>query len=139
MAIRGSTKPRLPDGDLPLDDATLQQLLGGLGDDMVLVGGQALAFWMDRFGIAAEGMAVTSDADALGARPRAEALARQLGGQLLVPDPRRLTALVAQVRLGHGARQRNIDVLHQLYTISGRRKSAEFTAQVRRRSGSRAA
>jgi hypothetical protein len=133
MATGRGTAPRLPDDELPVDDATLRWLLQGLGD-MVLVGGQALAFWMDRFHIGTAGAAVTSDADALGSLPKAEALARRLNGRLLRPGERRLTALVAQIRLGSGARQRNIDVLHQLFTISGRSKSHAFTQKVRRRS-----
>lgn len=134
MASGRGTTPQLADDELPIDGKTVSRLLAGLGSEMVLVGGQALAFWMDRFDIRPQGTAITSDADALGGLHHAQALARQLDGTVLRPDERRLTALVAQVRVGQGARQRNIDVLHQLYTISGRSKSHQFTLKVQRRS-----
>ena len=50
-----ATRPKLPLGEAPLDAASVERLLANLGADMVLVGGQALAFWMSRFDIDAEG------------------------------------------------------------------------------------
>ena len=103
------TQPVLPQDEAPLDAATLDAFLEGMGTDMVLVGGQALAFWMDRYGITPAEATFSNDGDVLG-----------------------LTSLVAQIRIptGTGGKVRNIDVLHMLYTVSGLRKSREFTQAV---------
>ncbi len=126
------TQPALPDGELPLDASTLEAMLDGIGTGMVLVGGQALAFWMDRYGIPARGAAVTSDGDMLGSIAAAQRLARDLHAMLVKPDARALTSLVAQIRIpaGSSGRVRNMDVLHLLYSVSGLRKSREFTEAV---------
>ena len=126
-----ATRPKLPLGEAPLDAASVERLLANLGADMVLVGGQALAFWMSRFDIDAEGVAISNDGDALGSVERATQLAASLQARLELPAPTSRTAIVAQLRLpSPGGGMRNIDVLHQLYTIAGPRKSAEFTRRV---------
>ena len=124
------TKPQLPSDEAPLTAADVTHLLGAMPPQMVLVGGQALAFWMDYYGVRpGTGAEITSDGDVLGTIEEARLLARQLGGKLRVPPPRALTALVAQVRLPlpSDARERNIDVLHKLYDLGGLRKSTDFT------------
>ena len=129
-----ATAPQLPDDEEPLDAATLDRFLSSVGTDMVLVGGQALAFWMDRYGIDAQGAAISNDGDVLGQVARARELAQALKAAVLVPDPTALTSLVAQVRVPvRNGKVRNIDVLHLLYTVSGLRKSTEFTKQVMQR------
>lgn len=126
-----ATKPALAPGDEPLDDRTVDRLLSNMGTDMVLVGGQALAFWMDRFGIAAGGAAISNDGDALGVAARAHDLALALEAKLMLPPRTARTSLVAQLRLPvAGGKERNIDVLHKLYTIGGLRKSSDFTKRV---------
>ncbi len=103
-----------------------------MGSNMVLVGGQALAFWMDRYGIQPQGATVSNDGDALGRIDHAERIARSLRAVLVRPSERARTSLVAQIRIPTGAhgRERNIDVLHLLYTVGGLRKSREFTDAV---------
>ena len=54
-----ATSPALPFDEVPLDAATVDLLLSNMGGDMVLVGGQALAFWMDRYGISPDGVAIS--------------------------------------------------------------------------------
>lgn len=126
------TAPDLPADEAPLDAATLDALLVAMGRDMVLVGGQALAFWMDRYGLEPETATITNDGDLLGGLAPAAGLARALRGALVQPQERALTALVAQIRIpiGGDARVRNIDVLHLLYTVSGLRRSRDFTKAV---------
>lgn len=125
------TEPRLPAGDAPLPASDVDRILRSVGEGPVLVGGQALAFWMDRFGLVPGTAVITHDADLLGSTQDAEALAHALHARLLLPAPERLTALVAQVRLpAPGGQSRNIDTLHLLYTIDGLRKSRTFTARV---------
>jgi hypothetical protein len=60
------TSPRLPDDEAPFDLETLDRFLSSMGPEMVLVGGQALAFWMQRFGIDSEQATVSNDGDVLG-------------------------------------------------------------------------
>lgn len=130
------TAPLLPEGEAPLDAGTLDAFLKGMGTDMVLVGGQALAFWMDRYGIQPAAATISNDGDALGGLECAQRIAQDLRATLLMPDNQALTSLVAQIRIPVGPRGlvRNIDVLHLLYTVSGLRKSREFTAAVWRES-----
>ncbi|HEX6707824.1 MAG TPA: hypothetical protein VF169_23975 [Albitalea sp.] len=129
------TAPRLPDDDAPLDAKTLDRFLSSMGTGMVLVGGQALAFWMDRYGIDPEGATISNDGDALGNVGKARDIARSLKAALVVPDRRALTSLIAQIRVPVGdGKARNIDVLHSVYTVGGPRKSATFTRRVVQRS-----
>ncbi|MEO8299806.1 MAG: hypothetical protein ABI574_18580 [Burkholderiales bacterium] len=127
-----ATQPLLPEDEAPLDAATLNEFLKGMGTDMVLVGGQALAFWMDRYGVSPAAAAISNDGDVLGKLVRAQSIAKQLRAALLTPQPEALTALVAQIRIptGSDGKVRNIDVLHLLFTVSGLRKSREFTQAV---------
>lgn len=126
-----ATKPAPPADEEPLDAATIDRFLSNMGPGMVLVGGQALAFWMDRFGIAVEDAAISNDGDALGSVARARDVALAMQAKLVVPAKASRTALVAQLRLPVGrGKTRNIDVLHMLYTIGGPSKSAAFTKRV---------
>lgn len=131
-----ATQPLLPGGEAPLDAATLDAFLEDMGTDMVLVGGQALAFWMDRYGVAPEVAAISNDGDALGHLERARRIATRLRAAVLTPEGGALTSLVAQIRIpiGPAGKVRNIDVLHLLYTVGGLRKSREFTQAVWRES-----
>jgi hypothetical protein len=126
-----ATKPALPADEEPLDAATIDRFLSNMGPDMVLVGGQALAFWMDRFGIAVEDAAISNDGDALGSVALARDVALAMEAKLIVPAKASRTALVAQLRLPVArGKMRNIDVLHMLYTIGGPSKSSAFTKRV---------
>lgn len=129
------TEPQLPAGDAPIDEQTLQRLLDGVSPDMVVVGGQALAFWMRRFGISTAGGRVSNDADLIGSLDEASALARRMGARLMTPEKTARTALVAQLRLPSPRGDAvNIDVLHMLFTVGGLKKSGVFTRRVVARS-----
>lgn len=128
-----ATAPRLPADEAPFDQATLDAFLRSMSTNMVLVGGQALAFWMNRYGIHSEGATISNDGDALGDVRMSRALAERLRATLVLPDAAALTSLVAQLRIPvQGGKVRNVDVLHLLYTTSGLKKSGEFTRRVRR-------
>lgn len=125
-----ATKPRQPSDESPLTGEDVANMLGAMPPGMVLVGGQALAFWIAYYGIKPGAKAeITSDGDVLGTLDEARLLARRLGGKLRVPPARALTSLVAQVRLPlpSSGLERNIDVLHKLYDLGGLRKSTHFT------------
>ncbi|AKJ27691.1 hypothetical protein [Caldimonas brevitalea] len=86
---------------------------------------------MDRFGIRAEGAVISNDGDVLGTAARAHELALLLRAKCRQPAPASRGAIVAQLRLPTaGGKERNIDVLRLLYTVSGLRKSSEFTKRV---------
>jgi len=126
-----STQPEIPDDEAPLDAATIDRFLSSMGKDMVLVGGQALSFWMDRYDISAGEALVTNDGDVLGKLEKAHEMAIELKAKLLKPRPGARTALVGQIRIpASNGMFRNIDVLRMLYTTGGLRKSFDFTAAV---------
>lgn len=83
----------------------LESLLRAAGDDLVLVGGQALAFWVHRYDLVlpADVVAVSADTDFLApsAADRAAVLrmAAALQGKTQFPNRRALTALVGQAYL----------------------------------------
>ncbi|WP_430420418.1 hypothetical protein [Methylibium petroleiphilum] len=127
-----TTEPVLPPDEAPLDEASVDLILSNMGTDMVLVGGQALGFWMSRFDIEPdEGMAISNDGDALGEVNRARKLANAIRARVEMPHKMSRTAIVAQLRLpAPDGKERNIDVLHKLYTVEGLKKSALFTERV---------
>jgi hypothetical protein len=126
-----TTRPALPSPEAPLDESTIDRFLSHMGTDMVLVGGQALRFWMSRFGIEPNGMAISNDGDALGKVAHAIELAQALKARIELPEKSSRTAIVAQLRLpAPDGKVRNIDVLHLLYTVAGLKKSSTFTRRV---------
>lgn len=126
-----ATRPVLPSPEAPLDGATIDRFLSNMGTEMVLVGGQALGFWMSRFGIEPDGVAISNDGEALGKVAHAIELAQALKARIELPEKTSRTAIVAQLRLpGADGKVRNIDVLHLLYTVAGLKKSSAFTRRV---------
>jgi hypothetical protein len=118
----------------------VERLLRAMPQATILVGGQALAFWMARYGLLAvhdEDPGVTRDADLIGALGDARQLARALHGRLVLPHEDARTGIVARIHLPIPGTSRtyNIDVLHMLYAVGGLRKASEFT----RRASARAA
>jgi hypothetical protein len=83
----------------------LTSLLRAAGDDLVLIGGQALAFWVHRYGLVlpADVVAVSADTDFLApsAADRAAVvrMAAALQGKTQFPSRRARTALVGQAYL----------------------------------------
>lgn len=94
----------------------LERILELAGTEMVLVGGQALAFWAAYYRAPAPPTAVTKDVDLLGTRRDAERLARGLHAKLTSPRRGQLTLLAAQVVKDlPGDDYVNIDVLSRVY------------------------
>lgn len=139
----GLTKPHVPIDQAPIDRAMMTRIIENVPAEMVLVGGQALALWMIRYGIGPRekpdesfNSKVTADADFLGSLEHATQLARALSARITTPNRRALTALVAQIRIrAPSGLEHNIDVLHQIYDAGGLKASVELT----RRAISRAA
>ncbi|HVW70734.1 MAG TPA: hypothetical protein VHB68_17270 [Steroidobacteraceae bacterium] len=83
---------------------------------MILVGGQALAFWATYYRIPAPATAVTKDVDFLGTRADVERLARGLGAKATFRRQRDLTLLEGQIEKDlPGGDYVNIDVLSRVY------------------------
>lgn len=103
-----------------LPAALVERLVDCAGTD-ILVGGQPLAFWVQRFGVAVPQRvaAISDDADFLAvdgdARRSVERFARVLGGQTLFPGAHALTALVGQAFVQVlDDEYLNVDVLRQV-------------------------
>lgn len=125
------TQPLLAPDEASFDEATVDLLLSNMGTDMVLVGGQALAFWMSRYCVQRGDAAISNDGDALGEVARAIDLAKAIKARVELPSKASLTTIVAQLRLpAPDGKERNIDVLHKLYTLAGLKKSSVFTKRV---------
>lgn len=105
-----------PSGAAPPNPEQLARILELAGTEMVLVGGQALAFWAAYYEVPAPAIAVTKDVDFVGTRADVERLARGLGGKATFPRQRDLTLLTGQVEKNlPGGDYINIDVLSGVY------------------------
>jgi hypothetical protein len=94
----------------------LERILELAGTGMILVGGQALAFWAAYYHTAAPSIAITKDVDFLGTRTDVERLARGLGGKAVFPHKKDMTMLVGQVmRDLPGGNYVNIDVMFRVH------------------------
>jgi hypothetical protein len=127
-----ANQPQIVGSEAAMPRGAIEQLLRTMPPATILVGGQALAFWMSRYGLVrtdGADYAVTRDADLIGSLADAKRLAQSLHGHLVVPRKNVRSSIVAQVRLpvSGSALEYNIDVLHQLYDVGGLRKSSEFT------------
>ena len=100
----------------------LERLLSNADQTTVLVGGQALVFWVDRYGVSisperlAEG--ISSDADFLGDRKVVGRLADGVRGKASYPSEHEITALVGQVTIHLNEGEfLNIDVISRIVGI----------------------
>jgi hypothetical protein len=94
----------------------LEQILALADNGMILVGGQALAFWTAYYDTTAPLIAITKDVDLLGTKADVERLARGLGARTVFPRKGAMTLLVGQVLKDlPGGNYINIDVLSRIY------------------------
>jgi hypothetical protein len=100
----------------------LQHLLSKADSATVLVGGQALVFWVDYYGVPtspekrAEG--ISSDADFLGDRNLVGRLAEGVHGKASYPSQHAITALVGQVTIPLSENEfLNVDVIDRIVGI----------------------
>jgi hypothetical protein len=92
--------------EVPIPLGALQKALGVAGD-AILIGGQALAFWMARFDIPidpadAPRSFVSMDADFLGTHDALNRFAKALRGKAILPRQREITVLQGQVHVPAG-------------------------------------
>jgi hypothetical protein len=94
----------------------LERILKLAGIDMILVGGQALAFWAAYYHAPAPTIAITKDVDLLGTKADVERLARGLDAKAVFPHKIATTMLVGQVlKELPGGEYVNIDVMFRVY------------------------
>jgi hypothetical protein len=122
--------------------AVVERLLRAAGPDVVLVGGQALAVWVHRYGLAIpDGVAViTAELDFLtqsaGDRKTVIAFAKALHGATHFPNIRSLTALVGQAYLDISADEYlNVDVIFDVLGIPADAVLARSVAVVSKQAG----
>lgn len=105
-----------------LDTARLLERLGPLADEIVLIGGQAVHFWVDRYAprdpFLASGAFTSKDVDFCGDANKARAVADVLGGTVRVPmldDATAQTGLVLYT--DPSGAQRQIDFLERPFGV----------------------
>ena len=106
---------------------TIQKLLDAAGDDLILVGGQALAFWVDWYGLShpqRDLPAISNDVDFLSRTPADRTAVRRLAdaiqGEPIYPHEKALTALVGQAVLEISEDEYvNVDVIFKVLGIRG--------------------
>jgi hypothetical protein len=99
--------------------ADIDALLSSIDKADVLVGGQALAFWVGyydiRFRLPARVPAITMDGDILGSRKSAQRIAADMGGRVTPAAKGAITILVAQVTIELGnERFLNVDIIDRV-------------------------
>lgn len=107
--------------DLSLDEARMILLkLGALTDEIVLVGGQALAFWAEYFGdrVQLRGPINSKDIDFGGTREAVVQAAARLGGTYLLPEPFAITPNTGIVEfVAPSGQRRRIDFLGDVFGV----------------------
>jgi hypothetical protein len=94
----------------------LERILGLADNGMILIGGQALAFWTAYYETPAPLIAITKDVDLLGTTADVERLARGLDARAVFPRKSAVTLLVGQVLKDlPGGNYINIDVMSRVH------------------------
>jgi hypothetical protein len=94
----------------------LERILALADNGMILVGGQALAFWAAYYETPAPLIAITKDVDLVGTKADVERLARGLEARMIFPRKSAMTLLVGQVMKDlPGGNYINIDVMSGVF------------------------
>jgi hypothetical protein len=120
------------DDEAPMPPEMILSVLAQAGPELVLVGGNALAFWMDRYGVDTPDReaAISRDVDLLSPDaadssplPR---IARAIGGRPEVLAARAISALIgsAFAPAEHGLKH-NVDLLHRVVGLTSEEVFAE--------------
>lgn len=96
-------------------------MLASLSEDSVLVGGQALAFWVNRYGVKLPEKligAISDDADILGTRRDVTSIAQQAHGKAQFQPQHSMSALIGHITIPVSEEYFvNVDVLRKLVGI----------------------
>lgn len=99
----------------------------------MLVGGQALAFWVARFGIPVNDgprVYISADADFLGLTEHVERFSKAIGGKAVYPPKRGFSTLLGAVEKEAGGKSIGVDVLHSVVGLDAdavRKRAIEVT------------
>jgi hypothetical protein len=94
----------------------LHRILSLAGQEMVLIGGQALALWAAIYQVLPPVSAITKDVDFIGSQADVKRIAAGIAGKASFPHERSLTLLMGQVSKSlPGDNYVNIDVLFKVY------------------------
>jgi hypothetical protein len=105
-----------PQTEVRVPPELLERILKLAGIDMILVGGQALAFWAAYYDTPAPAIAITKDVDLLGTKADVGRLALGLDAKAVFPHKIATTMLVGQVLKDlPGGDYVNIDVMFRVY------------------------
>jgi hypothetical protein len=112
----------LTEREVSFTTETLKQLLHAVSEDVVLVGGQALSFWVNFYSIDLSSHhivgAISRDADFLGKRKDVKHIADGVSGKAIYPSERAMTAIAGQVIIRLDQNEfLNIDVIHRVVGI----------------------
>lgn len=107
--------------EAPISEDLLKKVLAALSSESVLVGGQALAFWVNHYHVAlpaALSGAISDDADILGTKEDVLAIAQKAHGVAELQPQGSLSALIGHVTIPiAGDSFVNVDILHKLIGI----------------------
>jgi hypothetical protein len=130
-------------GEAYMPPDLVARVLASAGEDVILVGGQALAFWMERFGVRDPSgrPAVSRDVDFVMPRPTSGAplhrFARAIRGVAHIQPEHSITALIGSAVAPAGEdRVYNVDLLHAVIGLE-REALAENAMTVTTRDGIR--
>ncbi len=112
--------------EVPVSKEVVYQLLSNIPPELILVGGQALAFWLEHYQIdptpkSSEDVAyVSMDVDFLGQRAHVKQLAEIISGKTNYPSKDAITILCGQIFVVDKTSKTfmNIDVIHRLGNMS---------------------
>lgn len=106
--------------EVPISREDLDKVLAAMTGDYILVGGQALAFWIGYFGVHYRLDVVTRDADIL-ARDFEDVrkIAAGVGGKPILRNKAAVSALLGCVRIDHGDNEyATLDVIDRVLGMS---------------------
>lgn len=107
--------------EAPISKELLQQVLASLTSESVLIGGQALAFWVNHYKVQLPSVltgAISDDADILGTRDDLKSIALKAKGIAEYEPQHSLSALIGHVTIPISEELFvNVDVLHKVVGI----------------------
>jgi len=107
--------------EAPISKELLQQVLASLTSESVLIGGQALAFWVNHYKVRLPSVltgAISDDADILGTRDDLKSIALKAKGIAEYEPQHSLSALIGHVTIPISEELFvNVDVLHKVIGI----------------------
>lgn len=125
--------------EIPISKEVMNDLLTNIPSDVILVGGQALAFWVEHFKVnpnvdETDEAFISRDADFLGRREHVKLLAEAISGIVMYPPEKAMTIICGQILIVKKDDRSfmNIDVIHRIGNMDSdavRRRAVEAEIQ----------